>query len=76
MYGCPGYLDHPFRKQRSLKRFDVVGRRIERRSHGRNACFGTDNPDSQDTPYNRLFRLNALGFKLPPPQDALAQLLE
>jgi len=45
---CPGYLGHPFGKQGSLRRSDVVGRRSERESHDRNACFGTDNPSSQD----------------------------
>jgi len=46
---CPGYLGHPFSKQGSLRRSGVVGRRSERESHDRNACFGTDVPSSQHT---------------------------
>jgi len=40
---CAGYFDHPFRKQGSLRRSDVLGRRSEQESHNRTACFGTDN---------------------------------
>ena len=46
---CPGYVGHPYGKQGSLSRSDVVGRRSERESYDRNACFGMDNLSSQDS---------------------------
>src|SRR5258708_14616905 len=41
-------ISHPFRKQESLRRSIVVGRRSVRECHNRNACFGTDHLSSHD----------------------------